>query len=58
MVVDYRKSDSDFFRSLYICKKIVNMNEGKIIFYENDEKSGTTFEASMQMKLLFVEENN
>lgn len=41
------RSESDFFRSHHICKKIVDMNNGTIGFYPNDNKNGTTFEFSM-----------
>ena len=51
VVVDDDKSESEFFRSLHICKKIVDMNEGKISFYANDQKNGTTFEFSMKMNM-------
>ena len=51
VVFDDNKSESEFFRSLHICKKIVDMNEGKISFYANDLKNGTTFEFSMKMNM-------
>lgn len=51
VVIDDKDSESDFFRSLHICKKIVDLNKGKIDFYANDQKMGTTFEFSMQITM-------
>lgn len=43
-------SQSDFYRSLLICKTSVDLHFGSIQFYSNRERRGTTFEFSMRMK--------
>lgn len=48
---DEASEDSELYRSLYICKKIVEINHGQIDFYKNSEDDGTTFSITMHMEI-------
>lgn len=48
---DKADEDNELFRSLYICKKIVEISNGKIDFYSNGLDRGTTVSFNMQMEM-------